>query len=791
MPSSFVLILLVTGVFSAISTVFAWLRKDEPGGNPLVIFQFALVIGIVTYAIDVHSTNLSTQYLFTAITLVAQAIVGATWVYVAIEYSGLDRWANRRTAGILAIEPVVLAIAFVTPMRQLVFTPPASGVTGSIIGAGAAEPGPLMVVHLLFTTLVTAVGSLLFLRLFMRSRHLYRTQAAAVAIAAAAPWVILILDSTGVTPGGYLSVVGWAISGIALTGGLYRFKTLDPIPTAKDAVVEKMGTGVIVLDEDDIVGECNPAARAFLDSNEMVGQPISEVFEGWADIDYPDAETTDWQEIELTVDGERRFLDVQVSVFTDRFDTIVGRLVVLRDVTDRTKRQRELARFEQIFESVTDRVYVLDEAGTFVMVNDPFASLVGTDPASLEGTAFDAILASPSDHSTGDGGESEGVVEVAVETVDGEEIPCETRQAPISFEGVEAGTVGILRDVSRRKELESSLRETTQQLETIVEASPLAVIGMDTDGRVEVWNPAATEIFGWSAQTVRGVFPPIVADEREEEFRDLLDEVRAGERITGHELTFDCNDESQFDGSLSLAPIKDETGAVSGVVAIVADITDQKERQRKLEAKNERLDQFASMISHDLRNPLSSAKGYLDLAKTRDEEGDFEKVERAHDRMEQMIDDLLTLARVGAELEDADTVTLASLARDAWDTAQTDEASLETEIPEETTVNADPDLLRNVFENVYRNAVDHNDDEVTVRVGTFNNGHSGFFVEDDGAGIDSDERDDVFDHGYSTDRDGTGFGLSIVNDIADAHDWDVSVTDGTAGGARFVFETEA
>jgi signal transduction histidine kinase len=96
----------------------------------------------------------------------------------------------------------------------------------------------------------------------------------------------------------------------------------------------------------------------------------------------------------------------------------------------------------------------------------------------------------------------------------------------------------------------------------------------------------------------------------------------------------------------------------------------------------------------------------------------------------------------------------------------------------------DRSQLKALFENLFRNAVGHGGPDVTVRVGPFENG---FYVEDTGEGIDPDERDTVFDHGYTTGYGGSGIGLTIVSRIAQAHDWEVSLTESTEGGARFEF----
>lgn len=134
----------------------------------------------------------------------------------------------------------------------------------------------------------------------------------------------------------------------------------------------------------------------------------------------------------------------------------------------------------------------------------------------------------------------------------------------------------------------------------------------------------------------------------------------------------------------------------------------------------------------------------------------------------------------GHAIEDPEIMSLRSTVADAWATSDTGTGELETEIEDAIQIRADPSRLRTMLENLFRNAVDHGGE--TVRVGSL---ADGFFVEDDGPGIPPDERETVFDHGYSTRADGTGFGLAIVDSIATAHDWSIAVTEGRDGGAWF------
>ncbi|MDT3437692.1 HAMP domain-containing histidine kinase [Haloarcula sp. 1CSR25-25] len=142
--------------------------------------------------------------------------------------------------------------------------------------------------------------------------------------------------------------------------------------------------------------------------------------------------------------------------------------------------------------------------------------------------------------------------------------------------------------------------------------------------------------------------------------------------------------------------------------------------------------------------------------------------------------DLLALAREGNRVDDIETVDLGTLTENCWNNVATGEATFSVDI--DRTIRSDQSRLQQLLENLYRNAIEHGGDDVAVSVGAL---PDGFYIEDDGPGIPVDELEDVFDAGYSTTEDGTGFGLSIVQQIADAHGWDIRVTDGSDGGARF------
>ena len=245
--------------------------------------------------------------------------------------------------------------------------------------------------------------------------------------------------------------------------------------------------------------------------------------------------------------------------------------------------------------------------------------------------------------------------------------------------------------------------------------------------------------------------------------------------------------------TLETTPLERPSGEPLGHTVVIRDVTDRALREQELKQKNEQLEQFAGMVSHDLRNPLEVI---LTRAELIDNGGDPQEhltpIERSATRMQDMIRDLLILARADEHIDDLEPVSLSTTVQDGWSNVQLGETELDHRVPEDVTINADRDRLMNVFENLFRNASEHNEPAPTVRVGvlerTTANGDgalTGFFVEDDGSGIPVAERDEVFDHGYSTTRDGTGFGLAIVKEVVRAHGWSLSVCDGDDDGARF------
>jgi len=320
-------------------------------------------------------------------------------------------------------------------------------------------------------------------------------------------------------------------------------------------------------------------------------------------------------------------------------------------------------------------------------------------------------------------------------------------------------------------------REQPIDYETLVNAFDDPLIILDPDDDILVANVAFRSLFGAdiTGKPVADVLDPYPS------LKTAVDD-RENRMVS-----------PEFDGEkqhfkVCAYPASNKPRPPRKWVMVLHDVTAHREREQRLEARNEQLDQFAGLISHDLRNPLDVAIGrtnaVADLVDDPELGTHLNRVQDSHDRMQEIITDVLALARGSHELGEIEHVPLETAAMDAWSHVDTQDASLT--VPTQLVVEADRDNLHRILENLFRNAVEHGGSGVSIRVGELE-GATGFFVEDDGEGIPPEHREAVLEAGYTDHEGGTGLGLAIVRSIAEAHGWSVTVTESADGGARFEF----
>jgi signal transduction histidine kinase len=302
------------------------------------------------------------------------------------------------------------------------------------------------------------------------------------------------------------------------------------------------------------------------------------------------------------------------------------------------------------------------------------------------------------------------------------------------------------------------------------------VLTIDRDHRLIDTNESSHQIFGFDdpdslvGQHIDDVFA------EHPSFRDLYWSITDDDS----DLTSPVELEGRY-FSVEAVSLGNAEDTLLGRTIIMRDVTNQTLREQELERKTEQLERFASVLSHDLRNPLNVASGRLKLAREEHDNEHFSAISDAHDRMETLISDVLTLAQEGETVSEFESIDLPDLLESCWFNVETGAATLQIETDQ--VIRADPSRVRQLIENLFANAIEHGREDVTVTIGDL---ADGFYVEDDGPGIPEETREQVFEMGYTTGQ-GTGFGLNIVEQITTAHGWEVTITEGTNGGARFEF----
>ena len=472
-------------------------------------------------------------------------------------------------------------------------------------------------------------------------------------------------------------------------------------------------------------------------------------------------------------------------------DTVRG---FIQDITEQAQRERELlsakAQLEAAVAAGQVGTWEWDITENKIVIDPGFAETFGVAPA-------DARRGLPLDRFTAviDPRDRDSVVkriEAAVEScgsyeaeyrvrIDGEvrwviargNVDCNEQGEPVRFPGA-------LIDITERKQSERELEQYREVIEKV--ADPIYIL--DRRGHFVMVNQALLDLVGYErneliGESIEHVMPQDDVDRGSQLIADLLADEAASWQSFEMRITPRTGPPRITETKFSTIIDEDE---FEGTVGVIRDITERKAYERELERQNRRLDEFASIVSHDLRNPLNVAAGRLELARADCESPHLEDIDTAIDRMESLIDALLTFARVGEAATDLDAVDLQNIAHSCWTTVDTGSGTLRSNVT--VTIQADPDRLRQLFENLYRNAIEHGGADVTVRVGRLES-RDGFFIEDDGQGIPQPVAEQVLESGYSTRPNGTGLGLAIVSQIADAHGWELSITSGNAGGARF------
>jgi PAS domain S-box-containing protein len=474
----------------------------------------------------------------------------------------------------------------------------------------------------------------------------------------------------------------------------------------------------------------------------------------------------------------------QYAVLANRITNAVERYRSDRELED------SLERLSLFVEQSPLGVIEWNEAFELVRLNETATQILGYSEDELRGTSWQQIVPDDAGGRVGETVDDLLADRGGYHSVnanvrrDGDEIACEWHNRVVTDRsGAVTAVFSQFREVTDRAAEANAIERTNEVLSTLFEALPVGVLAEDADRNVLAANDYVFDLLGTPGDPDEAIGADCaqLAEAAADAFVDADDFPRRIDEIVAERAPVDDEAIALRDGRTverSYRPTQLPGG--DGHLWVYRDVTATTERERSLERERDRLDEFASVVSHDLRNPLNIAVGHTRLLREEYDTARVEAIDGALSRMTALVGDLLTLARAGAHTGEVEPVSLERLSEECWATVATDSAVLR--IDGECRLYADRSRLKQLVENLFANAAEHGGSDVTVTVGGLDDG---FFVADTGPGIPGAERARVFTTGYSTDREGTGFGLTIVQQVADAHGWKLRVVDAEGGGARF------
>ncbi len=692
----------IAAVISAGLALFAWRRRLTAGIAPFTILMLAVAEWSLGYALELAGGDIPAKLFWLNIEYLGIVIVPVAWLALALQYTGRTKWLTPRLLVLLSIEPLItLVLVWTNDLHHLIHAKVGLEIT-SAFTVLVITRGIWYWINVVYSFLLLLLGTALivsFIPTLRRSASVYRGQVSALCIAVLVPWVSNAVTDFGLSPLPNLDLtpLAFTVTGIAMAWSLFRFRLLDITPVARHAVVESMSDAVIVLDKHNRITDLNPAAQRLLGHtlSELVGQPAAQVASAWPEqVERFRGATEAHEEIVLTVDGIPRSFDLRLSPLSDRRGSLTGRLIVLRDITERKQAMEALERARQeqgvsarenarlYLEAHSQRQYFealmnvcpvavvrTDVDDTIVACNPAFEHLFSYTQAEILGCNLDEVVSTPayraeaSSYSTR---AQQGEVVHALtrrRRKDDTLVDVEILGAPVVVEGRKVGIFALYLDITERKQAEQAVRASEARKGAILETALDAIVSIDQHSRIIEFNPAAQNMFGYKREEVLGQDMAkliIPASLREQHYSGLAHYLQTGKGpLLGKrvEVTATRADGTEFPVDLALADIPLAGPPV--FTAYIRDITERKQAMEAIEqaraaaeAANQAKSAFLAMMSHEIRTPMNAIIGMtgllLDTSLSSEQREYAETVRSSSDTLLTITNDILDFSKIEA-----------------------------------------------------------------------------------------------------------------------------------------------
>ncbi len=804
--------------------------RNLPEARMQAWVMWALLLFALGYALEYQSHSLQAKLFWSNLKFLGVVWIPPFFLAFAWGISGRRERITRRNLIILGIIPTLSVLMRWTDSYHGLMTSRIWLAPAGDFEVLAYQRGPFFWVFVVYSYLLLAWGTIELCRAFWVSRRLAPRQIVLIGLAMALPWLSSYFYVRAPAYFHYIDFapLATAITAIFFSWGMFRLHLLNLVPLARQAVMESMGDPVMVLDLEFRLVDFNSAARRLLGLPDQgwQGQPLwdfvaldSEPLGSLAPERYYQAE------VELEVEGEARVFELHLSPLRTRRGRVAGRLMVLRDITERKRAERALQQSEErhrlFLERLPEPVVVYDMEGRVMYANPAFESTFGWSREELLGSRPDFVPPGEKDCTNQAlmammQGRPVKNLETRRLRKDGRVLDIHLDTAPFrDGSGRQVGNIVLMRDVTDLKSARQGLRRSEARNRAILEAAADPMVVYDMEGRVTYFNPAFTRVFGWSLPERLGRrLDDFVPPEYRQEARQMLDRVLKGESFSGIESERYTKSGERIPVSISGAIFRDQDGRHAGSVINLRDISETKKLEAQLlqSQKLEALGTLAGGVAHEFNNTLMAIRGYSQLLRElADREPDLahylEKIEDATAKVADLTDTMLGFSR----LEDGSKVPLelnqvvkevATLLRGSLPPSISLELDLSPDLP---LVMGNPNQLEQVVLNLAVNARDampsggrlglrtrlcRLDQEFCqanpwARPGPYLE----LEVSDTGQGVPEEMMERIFEPFFTTKEPGkgTGLGLSVAYSVIKNHGGGILVRSTPGQGSGFCF----
>lgn len=594
-----ILLLILSGIGTFVLSLYISQRRRAPEGKALLVLMAAVAFWCFTYMLELGSAELATKLFWAKVKYFGITLVPPAWLVLTLQYTRKERWLKPRYIALLGVMPVfMLTLVWTSHVHSLFWTDATVTKTGAL-SALHLPVGPAFWVCAAYDYLLVLIGFVLVFDAFRHFNPLHRKQAATLLLAVLVPWVGNILFVVGWTPLPHLDLTPFAfiITCLLCAWALFRLGLLDLVPIAHATIIDGINDRIIVLDRQNRIVECNPAAQRLMSPGaEIIGKQLQEVLpEFTAQFDPSARELVAVEDVELGEGDSRRIYELRLSPLTDRKGVQVGKVIVLRDITkhrlaeESVKQQNEF--LGNVLESLTHPFFVLDAQDYTVKLANS-AAMVGDlsgNPTCYSITHKNNVPCSSTGHACPLKQVKKTKKPVSMEHVHEEDNGSAKHFRVYGYpildrEGNVVQMIEYHLDITNRRRMEEALRESEARLRTAIESLPFDFFIIDRNGRYAMQNSLSKKRWG----NIIGKRPEDLDVDKDNLalWKSNNDRAFRGETVQG-EVQLKVGAKKGYYHNI-IAPVLDH-GEVRGILGINIDIAERKRMEEELARHRARL----------------------------------------------------------------------------------------------------------------------------------------------------------------------------------------------------------